>query len=77
MTQLAVRLDRQARAALEELVRRSGRSQSQLVRDAVIAYERQDLLARMRAESEAIRDDPAEQAESDQLLSELRDRRAW
>lgn len=77
MAQLAVRFDEPATIALERLVQRHGRGQSQIIREAVIEYEKNDLLAMMRAESESIRNDPRERAESDQVLADMRSRRAW
>ena len=77
MTQLAVRLDEPSTLALERLAKRSGRGRSQLVRDALISFEREDLLARMRAESLAIQNDSAERDNSESVLADMVSRRAW
>lgn len=77
MTQVVVRADADTARALDHLVELTGRTKSDLVRDAIKAAEREAVLERMRAESLAIRDDPAERAELREIAADLESLRAW
>lgn len=54
-----------------------GRSRSEVARAAILAAEREQRRARMRAEAEALRDDPEDIAASRQLAAEMDAARAW
>ena len=77
MTQIAVRLDADAEAALERITARTGATRSQTMRDAVVALDREQVLEQMRRESLALADDAVDRAETQELLAEMRARRAW
>ncbi|MCL2780103.1 MAG: ribbon-helix-helix protein, CopG family [Actinomycetia bacterium] len=77
MTQLAVRLDPATDTALARLAARTGQTRSEIVREAVIALDRANLIAQMRAESLALASDSADQAEARAVLEDMRARRAW
>ena len=77
MTQLALRLDSKAEEALARLVERTGQSRSEVVRQAVTAYDRTTLIAQMRQESLLVSADPADTAETASVLEDMRQRRAW
>ena len=77
MTQLAVRLDDKTEMALDKLTSRTGQRRSQVIRDALVAYERAELLTRMRSESIALRSDSEDLREAQIVASEMRARRAW
>ena len=77
MTQLAIRLDEPAEAALERLVTTSGQTRSEIVREAVISLDRATLIRQMREESLAVSRDDADVAEAGVVLDEMRHRRAW
>jgi Arc/MetJ-type ribon-helix-helix transcriptional regulator len=76
MSTLTIRTDPEVEKALESLTR-DGRSRSEAVRAAILAADREERRARMRAEAEAIRNDPDEAAASRQLTEEMETIRAW
>jgi len=77
MTQLAIRLDSEAEMALDRLVRRSGQSRSEIVRQAISAFDRAALIEQMREDSRLVRDDPEDLAEAQAVLQEMSGHRAW
>ena len=76
MSTLTIRTDPEVEKALESLTR-DGRSRSEAVRAAILAADREKRRARMRAEAEAIRNDPDEAAASRQLTDQMDTIRAW
>jgi hypothetical protein len=77
MSQIALRSGPETDGALERLVQIMGTSKSEVVREAIRAAERQAVLAQMRQESLAIRDDPAGGAEIRAAAEGLEALRAW
>jgi Arc/MetJ-type ribon-helix-helix transcriptional regulator len=76
MGTLTIRTDPEVERALESLTR-NGRSRSEAVRSAILAADRAQRRARMRAEAEALRDDPDDVAASRELAAEMEEIRAW
>jgi Arc/MetJ-type ribon-helix-helix transcriptional regulator len=76
VTTLTIRTDGDLERALTALTS-DGRSRSDVARAAILAAEREQRRARMRAEAEALRDDPEDVAASRQLAAEMDDLRAW
>jgi len=76
MSTLTIRTDAEVERALESLTR-DGRSRSDVVRAAILAAEREQRRSRLRAEAEALRDDPEDVAESRRLAAEMDVVRAW
>ncbi|MDR1441828.1 MAG: hypothetical protein LBJ02_05495 [Bifidobacteriaceae bacterium] len=77
MSQIVVRSDLETDSALERLSRITGTSKSQAVRNAIRAAEGEAVLAQMRQESLAIRDDPGDRAEIRAVAEDLETLRAW
>jgi Arc/MetJ-type ribon-helix-helix transcriptional regulator len=77
MAQVAVRFDTDSEAALDRLVARNGKSRSQVVREAVVALDREAVLEQVRQESRALMSDEADMAETRAIFEEMRSRRAW
>ncbi|MCL2788044.1 MAG: ribbon-helix-helix protein, CopG family [Micrococcales bacterium] len=77
MTQLAVRLDSATSAALGRLTEHTGQTRSEVVRDAIIEFDRAKLIAQMRRESLEVSDDDADRAEVRAVFNDMRSRRAW
>jgi hypothetical protein len=76
MGTLTIRTDTTVERALAALTR-GGRSRSEVARDAILAAEREQRRARMRAEAEALRDDPEDVEASKDLAAEMESVRAW
>jgi len=77
MTQLAIRLDKDSEESLDRLVTRLGRTRSDVVRLAIDALDRATLIERMKADAQLVRDDPADRAETNAVLADMSQRRAW
>jgi hypothetical protein len=77
MRQIATRIDPAAEQALSELMAATGKTQSQVIREALVSARRAHLEDQLRAEAERCRDDPADRSNSETVLTEMRDRRAW
>lgn len=73
---LTVRTDPEVERALASLTR-DGRSRSAAARAAILDAERAQRRDRLRAEAEALRDDPDDRAASQALASEMEALRAW
>jgi hypothetical protein len=76
MSTLTIRTDPEVERALESLTR-DGQSRSEAVRSAILAADREQRRARMRAEAEALRNDPDDVAASQELAAEMESIRAW
>lgn len=76
VSSLTIRTDSELERALDALTR-DGRSRSDVTRAAILAAEREQRRARMRAEAEALRDDPDDVAASRDLAAEMDAARAW
>jgi Arc/MetJ-type ribon-helix-helix transcriptional regulator len=76
MGTLTIRTDSEVERALESLTR-DGRSRSEAVRSAILAADREQRRARMRAEAEALRNDPDDVAAAKELAAEMEAIRAW
>jgi len=77
MSQIVFRADDDTSAALAALMRMTGLSRSEVVRDAIRSAERAAVLARVREQAEAVRDDPADRAEMQAVQEDLEEFRAW
>lgn len=77
MTQIVIRADAETARALEHLVQITGGTKSDVVRDAIRAAERAAVLARVREQSEAVRNDPVDRAEMLAVAEDLEVLRAW
>lgn len=73
---LTIRTDADLERALSALTS-DGRSRSDAARAAILAAEREQRRARMRAEAEALRDDPEDVAASRLLAADMDAIRAW
>jgi hypothetical protein len=76
VSSLTIRTDPEVERALESLTR-EGQSRSEAARAAILEAERAHRRARLRAEAEALRDDPADVAASRELAAEMDAIRAW
>ena len=76
MSTLTIRTDAEVERALDALTR-EGRSRSEAARMAILETERAHRRARLRAEAEALRNDPDDAAASRQLAAEMDAIRAW
>lgn len=76
MASLTIRTDREVEAALAGLTS-DGRTRSQAVRAAILDAERARRRAALRAEAEALRNDPEDVATSRALAAEMDEIRAW
>lgn len=76
MSSLKIRTNPEVERALAALTG-EGRSHSEVVRAAILEAERTQRRARMRAEAESLRDDPADVGASKALAAEMDDARAW
>ena len=73
---LTIRTDAQVERALRSLTS-DGRSRSEAARSAILDAERTYRRARLRAEAERLRNDPADVAASRELTAEMEAIRAW
>ena len=76
MKTLTIRTDSDVERALAALTQ-DGRSRSEATRAAILDAERAQRRARMRAEAEALRNDPEDVAASLELAAEMEALRAW
>jgi hypothetical protein len=76
MATLTIRTDTEVDRALEALTR-DGRSRSEATRQAILAAERAQRRAELRAEAEALRNDPEDVRAAKQLTAEMEAIRAW
>lgn len=76
MATLTIRIDSDVERALAALTS-GGRSRSEVARAAILEAERALRRARLRAEAEQLRDDPADVAASRELAAEMDAVRAW
>lgn len=76
MRSLTIRTDEEVEAALTALTS-DGRTRSEAVRSAILDAERSRRRAALRAEAEALRDDPDDVAASRALAAEMGAGRAW
>lgn len=76
MNTLTIRTDPEVERALAALTS-EGKSRSQAVRAAILEAERAQRRARLRAEAEALRNDPDDVAASRALAAEMDAIRAW
>lgn len=76
MATLTIRTDSNLERALAALTS-DGSSRSDVARAAILAAEREQRRARMRAEAESLRDDPDDVAASRALAAEMDSVRAW
>lgn len=76
MPTLTIRTDDAVERALQALTE-GGLSRSEAARTAILEAERAHRRARIRAEAEALRDDPDDVAASRELAAEMDAIRAW
>lgn len=76
MSTLTIRTDPEVERALAALTS-DGKSRSEAARAAILEAERAHRRARLRAEAEALRDDPDDVAASRALAAEMDAIRAW
>lgn len=76
MSTLTIRTDPEVERALDSLTR-EGQSRSEAARAAILAAEREQRRARLRAEAETLRNDPDDVAASRELAAEMDAIRAW
>lgn len=76
MATLTIRTDSELERALAALTS-DGRSRSDAARAAILAAEREQRRVAMRAEAEALRNDPEDVAASRLLAAEMDAARAW
>lgn len=76
MSTLTIRTDPEVERALSALTS-EGASRSEVARTAILEAERAQRRARLRAEAEALRDDPEDVAASRELAAEMEALRAW
>jgi predicted transcriptional regulator len=77
MRQITVRIDGEAESALDRLIDVTGQPQSQVVRDALITAQREQLRAQLREDALRCRNDPSDLAEAQAVATEMSSRRAW
>lgn len=76
-TTITTRLDDRAEQRLNHLTTATGKSRSDVVREALAEAERQLILAEVRRESEGLMNDPADRAELAAVHREMEALRAW
>ncbi|CAM3284565.1 hypothetical protein OCAE111667_01805 [Occultella aeris] len=76
MPSITIRTDDQVERALAELTSR-GSNRSDVVRRAILELARTEHAAALRAEAEALRDDPADVAAAKALAHEMSGISAW
>jgi len=78
MTAMTIRTDSAVERALENLLAENpGQSRSEIVRTAILELEKAHRRARLREESVALRDDPAERAAAKAMAAEMAKLSAW
>lgn len=75
MSSLTIRTDAEVERALNELTT-DGRSRSEVARNAILNAERAHRRAKLRAEAEALRNDPDDVAAARELAAEMDEVRA-
>jgi Arc/MetJ-type ribon-helix-helix transcriptional regulator len=73
---LTIRTDAEVERALEALTS-EGRSRSEVIRAAILLAAREARRERMRAEADALRNDPDDVVKSRDLAAEMDEIRAW
>jgi Arc/MetJ-type ribon-helix-helix transcriptional regulator len=76
MATITIRTDKAVDEALDALTA-GGKSRSDAVREAILLASRELTHARLRAEAEALRNDPDDVAASKRLAAEMDSIRAW
>lgn len=76
MSTLTIRTDAEVEHALKSLTA-DGRSRSEVAREAILNAERQQRRERLRAEAEALRNDPEDVAAAKELAAEMERIGAW
>ena len=76
MATITIRTDKAVDEALDALTA-GGKSRSDAVREAILLASRELRHARLRAEAEALRNDPDDVAASKRLAAEMDSIRAW
>jgi Arc/MetJ-type ribon-helix-helix transcriptional regulator len=76
VTTITIRTDKAVDEALDALTS-DNRSRSDVIREAILLAYREQRHARLRAEAEALRDDPEEVAAARAFAAELDTIRAW
>ncbi|MGH3655927.1 MAG: hypothetical protein ACRDUA_04665 [Micromonosporaceae bacterium] len=76
MSTITVRADREVERALAELTE-DGRSQSAVIREAILAAHRARQSERLRAEAEELAADPDDRAEMRNVRADMESLRAW
>ncbi len=76
MSTLTIRTDPEVERALDVLTP-DGRSRSEAVRSAILESERSERRARLRAEADALRNDPEDVAAAKKLAQEMEQLGAW
>lgn len=76
MATLTIRTDSEVERALETLTR-EGLSRSEVARTAILEAERRHRRERLRAEAEALRNDPEDVVAARELAAEMDVLRAW
>jgi predicted transcriptional regulator len=77
MRSLTIRIDDASDAALEYIQRQTGADKSRATREALVARAEQLTRERVRRESSALRDDPADRAEMRSVAAEMSTLNAW
>jgi len=77
MSVMTVRMDDSTEAALDYLQETTGDTKSVIIRDAVIQAERRARRAAMRAQAQALADDPVDRAEARSVLAFMGGSDAW
>ena len=76
MATITIRTDKAVDEALEALTSED-KGRSEAIREAILLAYREQRHARLRAEAEALRNDPADVTASQQLNAEMESLRAW
>ncbi|MDR1186786.1 MAG: hypothetical protein LBK95_04930 [Bifidobacteriaceae bacterium] len=77
MRSLTIRIDEQSDAALDYIRRQTGADKSRATREALVARAEELARDRLRQESAALRDDPADRAEMRSVAAEMAALNAW
>ncbi len=76
MATITIRTDKATEEALRELTQ-EGATRSDVIRQALLQAASEQRRAKLRAEAEAIRNDPADLKEVARVLSDMESLRAW
>jgi ATPase subunit of ABC transporter with duplicated ATPase domains len=77
MSSLTIRTDPESEAALAYIQQETGADKSRATREALLAQARRLAAKRLREESSALRDDPADRAEMASVAAEMSALNAW